>query len=275
MVPITLSDPAIGSLTPAQLTFNPGDLSETFSFQPAAPGSALLSLGVPAGFADPLSARQQLITVLAPRLSFGGTLSVGKDLQRSTTVSFQSAVSQTVSVTLTSADPTLLLLSTGAAGTPVPSLTLNFGASQSIPFNLIGLAGSGTVALKVTSPFLGSSSYDVSLQPSGFAFSAPPASVGVGSTLLIQVLSYALNPQTLAPDASYPLRPGVSPVGITIASSDASVLAPGAQLFFCPGNSQQVASVPAKASGSATLTIQTPTGFSMPSTGATATVRVQ
>ena len=116
----------------------------------------------------------------------------------------------------------------------------------------------------------------MSLQPSGFVFSSPQSSATVGSILRIPVFSYALNSQTLAPEANYPLRPGISPVAITIASSDGSVLAPGEQpLLFYPGDSQQFSSIPAKAPGAATLTIQAPQGFSTPSTGATATVRVQ
>jgi hypothetical protein len=275
IVPIALSDPTIGSLTPAQLVFNPGDSSKTFSFQPLAPGSALLSLGVPAGYADPLSLRQQLINVLAPRLNFSATLSVGKDLQRSFTVGLLSVPAQPLTLTLTSADPARLLLSTGAAGNPVSSLTLSFANSQSSQFNLVGLAGSGTVALRMTSSALIPSSYDVSLQPSGFVFSSPQTSTTTGSILRIPVFSYALNSQTLAPDANYPLRPGISPVAITIASSDGSVLPSEQPLFFYPGDSQQFSSITAKAPGAATLTIRAPEGFSTPSNGATATVRVQ
>ena len=46
-VPINLSDTHLASTTPAQLVFNPGDGTKTFTLQPLSAGSLLLSLGVP------------------------------------------------------------------------------------------------------------------------------------------------------------------------------------------------------------------------------------
>jgi hypothetical protein len=68
-VQVSLSDMHVGSVTPTQVLFNPGDSRQPFSFQPLAAGSTLVSLSVPSGFVDPLSLRQVLLTVIAPRLT--------------------------------------------------------------------------------------------------------------------------------------------------------------------------------------------------------------
>jgi hypothetical protein len=68
-VQVSLSDTHVGSVTPTQVFFNLGDSRQLFSFQPLAAGSTLVSLSVPSGFVDPLSLRQVLLTVIAPRLT--------------------------------------------------------------------------------------------------------------------------------------------------------------------------------------------------------------
>jgi hypothetical protein len=110
-VQVGLTDPKVGSVTPAQLLFNPGDSQHPFSFQPLAAGSTLLSLSVPGGFTDPLALRQQLLTVIGPRVTLGGALSVGKDLQSTAIVNIPSPAAAALSVTITSDDPSRLLLS--------------------------------------------------------------------------------------------------------------------------------------------------------------------
>src|SRR5207244_7958064 len=82
VVRASLSDSSIAVIAPSQLTFNPGESSQSFTVQPAAPGSSLLTLSVPTGFADPVSLRQQLLTVVPARAAFVNPLTVGKDLVR-------------------------------------------------------------------------------------------------------------------------------------------------------------------------------------------------
>ena len=72
-VQVSLSDTHVGSVTPTQVLFNAGDVRQPFSFQPLAAGSTLVSLSVPSGFVDPLSLRQMLLTVIAPRLTSPAT----------------------------------------------------------------------------------------------------------------------------------------------------------------------------------------------------------
>jgi hypothetical protein len=272
----SLSNPAVGTIAPAQLIFNPGDSTQSFSFQPAAPGSALLTLSVPAGFADPVALRQQLITVVAARVSFGSALAVGKDLVSSNYVVLPSSAGNSVTVTVTSADPSRLLLANTANPGGVASLAIPIapGATTSSPFNLIGLDSGGSVGLTAAAGGLTPESFTVTLQPSGFVFGAFPTGPAVNSTIAVTIFPNALDPQTLAPLGNFVLRPGMAPVQVTVTSSNTAVIDNPAAIVVNAGDSSDHTTVKAKASGVTTLTIQTPSGFSTPSSGATATITV-
>jgi hypothetical protein len=237
-----------------------------------------VSLSVPSGFVDPLSLRQALLTVIAPRLTFNGALSVGKDLQSPATLTIASPSTVPLSINITSSDPGRLLLYDRVSANGVASLTVTIpaGATTSNGFSLIGLASAGTVSLNTASQPLGPSTYDVNLQPSGFIFNSAATNAFANTSFLVPIAASALNPQTFAPTATSALRPGVQPVAVTVVSSDPSVLDPGtASTFFTENTSQGSLQVQAKSPGTATLTIQAPPGFTMPSSGATVTVTVR
>jgi len=274
-VQVILSDPTIGAVSPAQLTFNPGDGVEAFSFQPAAAGSALLTLSVPSGFTDPVSLRQQLLTVVPARAAFSSPLTVGNDLIRLNTITLSSAAAQNLSLTLTSADPTRLLLanSSNATGTSSVQVTISAGSSGSTSFYLIGLASSGTVALSLSGAPLTLPGSDVVLEPSGFIFGQVSSSATVNSPLPVQILASALNPQTLAPEGAFALRAGISPVTIVINSSNPSIFGDSSTQFYA-GDSQENTTLRPQSTGPASLTLQTPAGFTQPSSGASVAVAV-
>jgi hypothetical protein len=274
---VNLTDPRIGTVIPSQLTFTPGSGVENFSFQPTAAGSALLTLSVPTGFVDPGPARQQLLNVIPVRINLTGSLSVGKDLLQSTSINLPSPLGQAVTFTVTSSNAGLVLLSNTASGGGTASISVPMaqGSSASAPFYIHGLAASGSVSLQVSAPQAGSSAFTASLQPAGFAFNPlNTTTVSVNQRTFIQILSYGLNPQTLAPESNQALRPGAAPVSLTIVSSDPSILGTSAPVAFRPGDSLGNLLILPSAPGVATLTIQAPAGFTMPSSGASATISV-
>lgn len=274
-VQVSLSDPSVASATPAQLTFAAGSSTQSFNIQPSAPGSALLSLSVPAGFLDPVSLRQQLLTVVAARATFTAPLTVGKDLVRPTAIALATPVGSTLSLTVTSADPTRLLLANAdnPSGAGSISVAISAGSSTSASFTLVGLASSGTVGVTVSGPGLTSTSF-VTLEPTGLVFGPPPTSANANSRVGVQVSVYALNPQTLAPDSIVPLRPGILPVAIAIASSNTASIANSSTVFLNAGDSGAYISLTTLAAGSATLTVQTPDGFTTPASGNTLSITV-
>jgi hypothetical protein len=275
-VPVTLSDSKIGSVSTAQLVFQAGDSTQSFTFTPLAAGSVVLSLGVPAGWGDALSERQKLITVSAPRPVLIGASTVGKDLRRASGLRMSDNPAQAVTATLTSLDPARLLLATpfDSAGSASVSITLP-GNGYVGSFDLIGLASSGSAKILVTAPGLADTTFSITLQPSGFRVSAPSSTITVGSTASVQLYSCALDAATLAPAGDLPLRPGVATIPVTLASSDTNVVTvPSAPVYFYADESVHVALVTAKKAGSATLRANAP-GFTAAASGGSATITVQ
>ena len=62
-VPVTSSNPAVGTITIGTLGLGPAATSATTAFDPLAPGVATISVGVPAGFSTPGNFRQITATV--------------------------------------------------------------------------------------------------------------------------------------------------------------------------------------------------------------------
>jgi hypothetical protein len=271
----SLSDPATGVITPAQLTFNAGDSSQAFAVQPAAPGAALLKLSVPDGFGDPVALRQQLLTVVGARLLYSAPLSVGKELVRPNTVVLSTPAGKTTVITLTASDPSRLLLATAAnpAGAASVDVTIPAGLT-SAAFSLIGLDSTGAVTLSATTP--GASAVSaVTLEPAGFIFGSVPSSAGVNASINISVQACALNPQTLKPDGTLPLRPGAGSVSVNITSSNTAAIPDLYPVHLSAGDASGFVYVTTKAAGAVTLTIHPPPGFTMPSAGATTGITVR
>ena len=65
-VPVTSSDLAVGTITTSPIVFNPGDSSDSTSFQPIADGTSTISIGTPAGFSTPSQYQQITATVQSP-----------------------------------------------------------------------------------------------------------------------------------------------------------------------------------------------------------------
>jgi hypothetical protein len=280
-VQVSFNGPTIGTVTPSQITFNPGDSSHSFSFQPTTPGTSLLTLSVPAGFTDPVSARQQLLTVVPAAASFESPLRVGYDLETANYAELASPVASALNVTLTSANPAQLLLGNSANPNGVASLvvTINANSTTSSTFYLIGLAATGTVGLSVSAPGLSTSTSTVTLQPSGFVFGNVSGSTTVHAPIELPVSIYPLDPNTLAPltnsNTGFVLRPGIAPVSLTVTSSNTAVIASPLTILFDALSSQSSLSTTAIAAGATTLTLQPPAGFSTPSSGAAITITAQ
>jgi len=276
-VPVILSDATVGTVSPAPLVFNPGDSVKTLTFQPTGAGTELISLGVPAGLVDPLSAREQLLTVTAPRLILGGTTAIGKNLQANLTAALSAAPAQALTVTLNSADPSSLELGQ-LSGSLGASVGLNFAANStaSAGFRIAGLADSGSVALHFAAPGLAALNDSVTLEPSGFRFASTAVTVASGAGIYVQVLSSALFPGSLAPAGDFAVRSDIgAPVLLTVTSSNPSIAAvSSAPLSFGGGSSQENLLITAGSPGVATLTITPPSGWSKPSSGSQLVVTV-
>ncbi len=65
-IPITSSDLGVGTITTSPIVFNPGDTSDSTTFQPLAVGTSTISIGTPAGFSTPSQYQQITATVQSP-----------------------------------------------------------------------------------------------------------------------------------------------------------------------------------------------------------------
>jgi hypothetical protein len=169
----------------------------------------------------------------------------------------------------------LLSTNTTAGGLSSITLIIPAGQSTSSSFNLIGLADTGTVTLGISGAPVTLTTSAVALQPAGFLFAQLPTTMTVNSSSTFLVESIMLNPLTLALDTAMPLRPGLGPLTINIASSNSAVIPAPAPVLYYSGDSNERVTITAKSAGSATVSIQQPPGFATPSGGASISITVR
>ncbi|HEX8435023.1 PKD domain-containing protein, partial [Archangium sp.] len=205
----------------------------------------------------------------APALSLSSAM-VGKDLVTSSNGSLAApAPAGNLLVTITSADPSKVLLATASGATGTSSITLQVGAgNSSIPtFYIYALDSSGTVQLTATAPGYANGTTPVTLRPSGFHistgnFSTTALSADTGVTIGTAML----DPTTFANLGSQALRPGVS-ASVPITSSNATVgVITSSPVAFSPGEYQKSTTFDPIGGGTTTLAITQPAGFTAPST---------
>ncbi|HTO10691.1 MAG TPA: hypothetical protein VMQ51_03905, partial [Candidatus Binatia bacterium] len=63
MVPVTSSDPTVGTITTSPLTFPAGVSTVNTQFDPVAVGTSQITVGVPSGFDTPSNFQQITVTV--------------------------------------------------------------------------------------------------------------------------------------------------------------------------------------------------------------------
>jgi hypothetical protein len=261
----------VGTIIGSPVEFTGNEGVEVVSFDPAAVGTSVVTVVAPGGFVEPANFRVFTITVNAPPMFVGDAL-LGKDLQTAMAGSLGDTSPADVTVTITSTDPSKVLLSalptTAGAASIVITAT---GPTNVIPaFYVQGLADSGTVTLNISAPNFLPTTAHVTLTPSGFIISSPASftTQGTAANAEFQIASARLAPGTLTFQVGQPLRPGAAAavnVTSTVPSVGAITLSPvqftGNQglrsTFFDPQ--------PVAADGTTTVQISTPAGFSTPS----------
>src|SRR5882762_6659123 len=115
------------------------------------------------------SSRRRRIEIAAPRIALAG-MTVGNNIQSQVRMTIPVALtSSPVLITMTSSDPTRLLVSTSLEGTGAPFAAL----SSAGPFFYVhALASAGDVTITATAPGLDPATATVHLEPSYFAFTS-------------------------------------------------------------------------------------------------------
>ncbi len=279
-VPVTSSDPSVGGITVSPLTFVGGDTLKDTAFDPLSTGATVLSVGVPAGFDTPSNSRLITATVNQPALSVSDQ-TIGANLQVQASVSLGAAApAGGLVVTLTSSDPSKVLLSTSAtaAGSASVQVTALAGQSSVGGFFIQSLDSTGTATVTATATAFATDVATISLTPSGFANSSPGGnfSTTAGATnTLFRVQSARLDPTTLNVVTFQSLRGGIGPISVPVTSDTPTVggitVSP---VTFNGGDSFKDTAFDPLAVGTTNLTIGVPPGFSTPSNSRVITATV-
>jgi hypothetical protein len=269
---VTSSDTAIFTV-PATVTVPVGQLSVPIPVTGVAIGAnQTLTVGAPG--VTPTASTVNVVP--APAINVGNQ-TIGEDLQESLSGSLAQAAPPVVGVvvTITSADPGRLLLSTDPLVLGGPSIQLNIaGGGTSIPsFWLQALAGTGSVQITTSAPGYATDTSVITLAPSGFveinSNTISTTTFSANSSLTIRPAR--LTPGTLAYASSQQLRPAglglVLPLQVAVTSSDTNtgVITTSPVSFGANVPTVATAFDPLSA-GTTTVSIVPPAGFDTPST---------
>jgi hypothetical protein len=284
-VGMTNSNPLVGTLSGTPFVFNAGDTTQsTGSFQPSlAGGTTTLTLVTPTGFSTPsaISSQQVPVAVTAPNINVGGTVTTGIDLEVQDSIGLAVAPPSPVAVTLTSSDPTTVVLSASAtvAGTAAPLVFTGVSGSSVPQFYVQGLKETTTpVTVTVSAPGYNTATFNVTVLLSGFVFYSPSSittTVGAATTS-VSVRPAIINPGVLTFNSYADLSPANGPVSVPVGSTNLFVgTISNGTLIFNPGDSTQSTSFQPVGTGVADIDlISQPTGFTTPSDPSTQQIPV-
>ncbi len=299
-VGITSSDEKVGSVSSSPLVLNGGMTSVIAEFKPSAPGTAVLTSNSPNGFQPAPKSDAIAVTVTLPGLAVLGEITVGKNLEVLGYVLLgEDAPAGGLDVTLTSEDPTRLLLSASGDTLGSKTLTLHVPAGEGrAPYYIQGMAESGTVNYTGTANGYHSRPTPIALAPSGlmvvFAPYGPPdegeflkpmprpndrplfASLSDNKPLWLTIWPVYLDPTTRrgADITAQRLRPGLS-VKVDLANSNPAVAKVDESVTLTTKTVCAFAQFHPLKVGQTVVSINTPPDFITPSnaTSVTASVR--
>ncbi len=277
-VSLTSSSTTVGTIVGSPQSI-PGTVNCTpnsaagFQFDPVGAGTSTLAMGTaPAGFSTPSNLQSIVATVTASGVTVNSS-TVGKDLQVTGSGTLQApAPAGGTAVTLTSADPTRLLLAPNATTAGTASIVVNVAAGgTSFSYTLQALSNSGPVQVNASAPGFGNGAGSITLVPSGLTIQTPSV---INTTTLdpnsnVQLCFGRLDPATLTLQANGILRFGMAPVSVSLSSSNPAVGTIVGSPQSIAGNAgctnlSAIQFDPVGA-GTSTLSVATPVGFSTPS----------
>ncbi len=268
-VPVVSSNTGVGTIVGSPAHFTGGNSFVNVSFDPVAQGTSTISLSPPppTGFSTPVDFQSITATVTLPTLSINN-VTLGKDLQTSTSGSLGApAPAGGLDVTLTSADAARLLLSASqtAAGSASIVLHVNAGSSSIPTYYVQALDGSGTVQYTATASGYQTGSASATLHPSGFILNTNDFTTNTfAPNVTIRIDASRLSPTNLHWAQTMEVRAGLT-VPVTVTSSNTGVgTIVGSPVSFSGGDLFKNVAFDPQSSGTSTVSITTPTGFSTP-----------
>lgn len=205
---------------------------------------------------------------------------VGKDLIAYCTGYLPTLVPEgtSVSVTVTSTDPSKVLLSKTKTdiGTPTIALTVEGGDALVLVFFAHGLASSGSADVTVSTDSGLYRLFKVNLRPSGFVTDLDEIATNTyAQNVHIPIRAAALDPCTMRVIEYERMRAGIGDVGVSVTSSDTAVgEIMGSPVLINAATPYPAARFDPKSVGTTSISIGTPPGFSTPSEGQSITATV-
>jgi hypothetical protein len=278
---VTDSNTSVGTISSNSLVFSAADTYKQFTFKPVSAGTANLALSTPVGFTAPMATSGAgVATVSAPGISVSDSFT-GINLETPLGIYLQQTPPNPITVTVKSNGPLIAVLSNGATVTGTGTLTFTNVTTSNVGTIYVQGLTEGATTLKVTAPGYTDGDANIKVDPSGFSFyynnsSSFTTSVGANPTQLT-VYPVALVHGTLTPDTynSLYVSPQAGTVNVPITSSAPTVGTVVSPLVFAPGANYGYLTFTPVATGTSTLTIGTPTGFSVPTDYTTSTATVQ
>jgi hypothetical protein len=176
---VSNSNPAAGRLADSQAIIPAGDATFITEFHPSAAGETTFSVKPPSGFSMP-GGDWTTVTAMVkkPGLYITDDAFVGQNLEIDGAVVLgELAPAAGVTVTITSSDPSRLLLSNSMSEVGAATIQVKVGGDQiNAQFYLQALAGSGEVEYSATAPGFRSRTSVVNFAPSGITLT--PAAQG-------------------------------------------------------------------------------------------------
>ena len=284
-VNVTSSNTRVGTITISPVTIAGGAFNVTTQFQPVGRGSATLAVEIPPGFGGPAQFATMTATVDTPALAVTDEVTVGANLEAGGTLLLgERAPAGGVTATLTSSDPTRLLLSASPTAVGSKSIAIVISAGEyNASYFLQALGDSGVVTYHASAPGYRDRAATVTLAPSGVVLAGPAgapdeaevlrpeapegphgffASLSAHNTSLVVVYMVYLDPKTHrgADLTVQPLRAGLS-ITVALSNSNPAVGTVPSSVTIMGGSNQGITQFGPLSVGSTVLSVATPKGF--------------
>jgi hypothetical protein len=283
-VNVTSANTMVGTISTSPVTIAGGSVGATTQFIRGNSGSSDLTVSTPAGFNTPTILYTKVTANVATQsfsLACDG-VAIGQNLEASCTVGISPAApAGGVLVTLTSNNPSLVLLSatSTAAGSPSIMITIPAG-STSATYYAQALSASGTATHTASASGFASRTATTPLAPSGVVI-APNGQLGTpflnasvsAGAVPVNVYMAVLNGNSFS-GSTQALRGGLPSLQVSVSSSNTGVGTIVSPVTITSGSDNGVTQFTPVSQGNTTLSVATPTGYTTSSNDTTVSVMV-
>lgn len=282
------SNAAVGRLTDSPVTIAAGEASATTMFQPAGEGDVTFVLKAPPGFSLPAEFATITAAVRKPGIVVSDDLFIGENLEIGGALALgETAPAGGLTVTLTSADPSRLLISASQTGPGEKSVQIKIPPEGfNATYFLQALGSSGEVEYTATAPGFRSRTAAVKLAPSGITltpfFQGPPDEAEVlrkltsngdhgftmkesaESPMKLIAWTAQLDPKThrSADITVQPLRAGIS-LTVPLTNTNPAVGVTASEITIAGGSDHGSADFKAQSVGTTEISVVTPGNFTV------------